>query len=639
MASYAIHTAGELNPHLEREWLLTNGAGAFAMGSILGCNTRRYHGLLCAATLGPLGRIMTLNRVAEQIEIDGLPSPIDLSANCFGSSVFPQGYAHLERFEKTDVVAWTYIAHGVQVRKELQLLWMKNTIALRYTIDPGAHRKLVVRLRPFVSMRDFHAVCRRADGELEVTAANQQARVKRGGHEVTIRADRGKFVHELDWWYEHTYPIETRRGLPDREDLFTPGSFVIEITEPTTITLHAGTDLKPEIDWDAELKRRASSNRIKPAPTPVQQQLFEAAGDFIVARSRADGSAGATILAGYPWFADWGRDTMISLPGLLLTTGRFDQAGQVLSVFAGVVSEGMIPNLFDDYTNEPHYNTVDASLWFVHACHEYLRITKDRDTFETQLLPACRQIVAGYRKGTRFDIRMDDDGLIRAGDHTTQLTWMDAKCGDTVFTPREGKAVEINALWYNALRLLGENELADRVKESFVKAFWISPFRGLADVLHDDGTRDSSIRPNQIFATSLPHSPLSAEQSRAVLEVVRRELLTPVGLRTLSVNDPKYQPSYLGNQFDRDKAYHNGTIWPWLIGHFLEGYLKAHDRSPEARRQAREWLSPLIREMQTNGCVGSIAEIYEAATQRPDGCPAQAWSVAEVLRLAVELEM
>jgi glycogen debranching enzyme len=364
-----------------------------------------------------------------------------------------------------------------------------------------------------------------------------------------------------------------------------------------------------------------------------------AAADFVVARRQPDGSMGVSIIAGYPWFADWGRDPMISLPGLLLTTGRFNEARQVLCTYAQYVSEGMIPNRFDDYSNEPHYNTVDASLWFIHAAFAYLRVSGDAETFNARLLEACRAIISGYKAGTRYKIHMDpEDGLISAGDESTQLTWMDAKCGGVVFTPRHGKAVEINALWYNALRLVGENELADRVRESFVKTFWRNPFRGLWDVV-DKGHRDGAIRPNQIFAVSLPHSALDHDQQRAVVEVVRRELLTPYGLRTLARNEAGYIGHYIGSPMQRDRAYHNGTVWPWLIGPFLDAYLRTHEYSADALRQARVWLTPLIDHMKL-GCVGQISECCEGdEPHRPVACPAQAWSVAEVLRLAAELGM
>jgi predicted glycogen debranching enzyme len=369
--------------------------------------------------------------------------------------------------------------------------------------------------------------------------------------------------------------------------------------------------------------------------THATKRLIRAANDFIVSRKNPDGSTGSTVIAGYPWFADWGRDTMISLPGLFLTTGRLKEARDVLTLFGSYVSQGMIPNKFDDYTNEPSYNTVDASLWFIHACFEYLKASNDSDTFERNLLPACKAIIEGYSRGTRYGIKMDPaDGLITQGDATTQLTWMDAKCNGVAFTPRHGKAVEINALWYNALKLLKDEQLAAKVKQSFGKAFWISPFRGLCDVVNGS-QKDQKIRPNQIFAVSLPHSALSDEQQAAVVEVVRRELLTPYGLRTLSASDPLYRQTYTGDQFTRDGAYHNGTIWPWLIGPFLEAYLKVNKHSDAARAQAKAWLGPLIEAMGKHGCIGQISEIYEAQPpHRPVGCCAQAWSVAEALRIA-----
>jgi len=543
---------------------------------------------------------------------------------------------------------------GVRVVKELQLLWMQNVTAVRYTVQPPDGRTMELSLLPFVSLRDFHGIRRAGDIHFDVNARERQVQVSVHSHRHSthVWSDGSRFVNQGDWWYGHKYPIETDRGLDDTEDLYTPGRFMAEVSGPTTVTLWAGIE-PGEYDWDEELRRRREATAVatRAATSPAMKKLSRAANDFVVFRRNPDGEPGTSVIAGYPWFADWGRDTFISLPGLLLTTKRFAQARQVLSVFARYVSEGMIPNRFDDYNNDPHYNTVDASLWFIHAAHEYARLSGEADTYESILLPACRQIVHGYRQGTRFGIRMDErDGLITQGDEHTQLTWMDAKCGGVAFTPRQGKPVEINALWYNALRLMGENELADRVQASFPAAFWISPFRGLADVVSDAGPatpggrmnyhRDTSLRPNQIFAASLPHSPLSRDQQRAVVEVVRRELLTPFGLRTLARGDPKYNPKYCGPQPARDAAYHNGAIWPWLIGGFLDAYLKVNDHSAAAVEQAREWLRPLLDHLEHTGSIGQIAEIFEAEEpHRPVGCPAQAWSVAEVLRLAVELGM
>lgn len=666
MALFSIDTNGQLEPHIGQEWLLTNGLGSFASSTVVGCNTRRYHGLLCAATLPPVGRIMALNRIGEILCLDGdTDRLLELSINQFRQRIHPRGDRYLRRFELNDVARWEFDVEGVRVVKELQLTWMRNVAVVRYTIDPGGRRQMQFSLLPFVSLRDFHTERHAAGSNFQVRYDGLQAAVTEGKNAVHVCADAGSLRPASDWWYGHVYPIETERGLDDTEDLFNPGRFVLESDGEVSITLWASMEPNSKPDWEGELKRRreavaaASAWEGEPpggpragAPrlggslalpheseSPTIRKLARAANDFVVYRKAPDGSDGTTIIAGYPWFADWGRDTMISLPGLLLVPGRFRQARQVLSLFAKYVSEGMIPNVFDDYTNEPHYNTVDASLWFIHAAFEYRRTSGDEAAFTSVLLPACRAILDGYRNGTRFHIKMDEaDGLITQGDATTQLTWMDAKYEKTVFTPRQGKAVEINALWYHALVLLGENELAKKAADSFRRTFWISPFRGLCDVV--DGTRrDASIRPNQIFAVSLPNSPLNDDQQRAVVEVVRRELLTPMGLRTLSPADPNYHGRYRGPQKQRDEAYHNGTVWPWLIGPFLDAYLKVNRRSSESLEQARSWLRPLIDQM-NEYCIGQIHEICEGdPPHRPVGCFAQAWSVAEVIRLAVELGM
>lgn len=644
MPLYTIHTHGQLHPAFEQEWLLTNGKGAYSASTVSGCNTRKYHGLLIAATTPPVGRIMALNRVAEILTFPNHEEQLfELSVNQFGDQFHPRGDQYLSCFETGDTVKWIFNVHSVKIEKELQLIWGENRIALRYTIDPDG-RECEFRLMPFVSLRDFHSV-RKAGVHFDVSSEQRGARVSTGGQTVTIESDNADFVQSQDWWYGHTYAIETYRGQDDSEDLFSPGGFVLRTDKKTTVTFWAFVGEYGPVDWNDALHRRPDpcqpSRSILQCdtPSPAIKRLVHAAGDFVVDRKNPDGSPGRTIIAGYPWFADWGRDTMISLPGLLLVPGRFDDAKNVLQVFAHYTSQGMIPNKFDDYTNQPSYNTVDASLWFIHAVFEYRKRSKDQATFEEHLLPACRQIIDGYRNGTRYHIKMDEaDGLVNQGDENTQLTWMDARTDGISFTPRQGKAVEINALWYHALVLMGEKDLAAKVADNFRKAFWISPFRGLADVVNN-GQQDKSIRPNQIFAVSLPNSPLTPEQQSAVVEVVRRELLTPVGLRSLAPGDPKFHGKYAGPQRQRDEAYHNGTIWAWLIGPFLQAYLNVNKNAPVARKQAIQWLSPLIDHMHTVGCIGQISEIFEADSLCPKGCFAQAWSVAEVLRLAAELEM
>jgi predicted glycogen debranching enzyme len=635
MPLFTIGTYRELQPHDQQEWLLTNGIGGFASSTVVGMNTRRYHGLLVAATTPPVGRILALNRIGEMLNLDGKTDRLlELGVNAFRGSVHPHGEQYLTEFKLDDTARWEFDVEGVSVVKELQLLWNKNITAIRYTVDP-AGRAFKLMLQPFTALRDFHWLRNAGGAQFRTEAAERGVVVGEGPNELTIVADAGKFISDPNWWYGHVYPVDSERGQGDQEDLFTPGTFVIEGNAKTTITLWMALEpIVPGV-WDKPTPRPARMKK-----SPLIEKLSRAANDFVVFRKSPDGKPGTTVIAGYPWFSDWGRDTMISLPGLMLVTGRFKEAREVLCVFAQYVSQGMIPNVFSDYTNEPEYNTVDASLWFVHAAFEYLRLSKDQKTFDEILRPACAAIITGYRGGTRYHIKMDPaDHLIMQGDAHTQLTWMDAKCNDVAFTPRQGKPVEINALWYHALVLMGEKALASQVASSFQTAFFISPFRGLADVL--DGTRrDVAIRPNQIFAVSLPNSPLTFEQQSAVVEVVRRELLTPVGLRTLARSDPGYRGKYTGEQFNRDGAYHNGTVWPWLVGAFLEAYLKVHKKSEASIAQAKEWLAPLIQHMETEGAIGQIAEIFDGdAPHRPVGCPAQAWSVAEVLRLAVELGM
>ncbi|HWE04756.1 MAG TPA: amylo-alpha-1,6-glucosidase [Tepidisphaeraceae bacterium] len=666
MALLSIDTNGQLDPHLKEEWLLTNGLGGYSSSTVVGCNTRRYHGLLCAATNPPVGRVMALTRIAERIylEDDAPDSPHELSVNQFRAGFHPHGWHYLRKFQLDQTARWEYEVEGIQIVKEVQLLWNRNVVGIRYTLESRRPRKLRFALAPFFSLRDFHGMRHSSDTNFEMSAKGRALKVTAYNHAAFLGGDAGSFQTHPDWWYNHYYAIENDRGSEDSEDLYSPGQFVLESESArASITVWASVDERTSFDWDEQLRLRsagAAAARTAPAaanvtdrptlaaasPSIAVARLVRAAGDFIVSRKMPAGGDGSTVIAGYPWFADWGRDTMISLPGLFLVTGRFEQAKQVLSVFAQYCSEGMIPNRFDDYTNEPSYNTVDASLWFIHAVFEYLRYTGDRVTFDALLRPACQSILDGYRKGTRFNIKMDEaDGLISQGDAHTQLTWMDAKTNDVAFTPRQGKAVEINALWYHALKLMGDESLAEKVAASFKRAFWISPHQGLADVVDGSSSqngypyRDLSLRPNQIFAVSLANSPLSEDQRRAVVEVVQRELLTPMGLRTLARGDSRYCPRYSGDQYHRDACYHNGTVWAWPLGGFLSAFLRVNDRSAASIEHARGWLQPLIDQMLTN-CIGQVAEIYEAEEpHRMVGCPAQAWSVAEVLRLAVELGM
>lgn len=649
MLPYSIQTRGQWEPHIHQEWLLTNGLGSFASGTVAGCNTRRYHSLLCASLKPPAERYVLLSRLAEIVTV---PAPTgdataartyELSANQFPNAVHPRGHEHLVSFDLSGETArWTYRVDDVTIEKELLLAWKRNLTAIRYHIRVPAGKRIRLELLPFIAMRDYHACRRGAEANFQIHSWTRHLTITHHHLQLHLCCEAGHWSDQPTWWYDHVYPVEAFRGLDFREDLWNPGRYIVDVSADTTFTVFASAEPFDTPNFDkllaARLEARQEIEKSKPSTlsAPVSR-LWSSAGAYVVDKTLPGGRVGKTVIAGYPWFLDWGRDTMIALPGLLLATRRYADARDVLVSFAEHVSEGMIPNRFDDYTGEPSYNTVDASLWYIHAVYDYLLATHDRETFAQKLRPACEAIVDGYARGTRYGIRMDPaDHLIIQGDPSTQLTWMDAKCDGITFTPRDGKPVEINALWYHALMLLDRKELAGKVRESFRKAFWISPFRGLADVVNDHG-RDCAIRPNQIFAVSLPNSPLQPDQQHAVVEVVRRELLTPFGLRTLAPEDPKYRPRIEGGPMQRDEAYHNGTVWPWLIGGFLEAYLKVNRNSDAAKQQAREWLSPLLEHM-NHGCLGHIAEVFDAdEPRRPAGCCAQAWSVSEVLRLALIL--
>jgi predicted glycogen debranching enzyme len=476
-----------------------------------------------------------------------------------------------------------------------------------------------------------------------------------------METDAGRFVAQPDWWRNFHYRVEADRQQDHVESLFNPGWFhwdvdLAEHTKSKPATLQLAFGIEP-IDWqtiNAEDPRPAHLSRLighvegklklpaRPAKRKEDvRKLVAATDDFVVDRT-VDGEPSTTILAGYPWFGDWGRDTMIALPGCLLVTGRHDEARATLRTFAAHVKDGLIPNRFDDYGGDPCYNTVGAPLWFVDAAMAYHDATGDDDTWQRDLMPACQQIVDRYATGTHYRIFMDRDGLISAGSPDTQLTWMDAMRDGVVFTPRYGKTVEVNGLWYNALLGLASRvndagaqryrQLADRVRQSFMPTFWSDERGWLADHITTDGHTDWSLRPNQCIAAALPHSPIPAAKAKIMLKHVRDKLLTPMGMRTLPTDDPDYHGRHEGSMFERDKAYHQGTVWTWPTGPFVEAYLRAHSFSAAARKEAVKMLQPMLDEVSRHS-LGSLHEIFDAdPPHAPQGCPAQAWSVSEVLR-------
>jgi predicted glycogen debranching enzyme len=690
---------------LDQEWLITNGTGAYAMGTPCGVNTRPYHGLLIAATRPPVGRVLVLNQMLEQLVLAPVSAGagsgrgagkgrsakaaasgqmLELSTLLFldekGRQVTaPNGYRLLNQFEKGLHAAWHYRQGEVTVTRELYLHWKEQSATLRYLVSVPAPANLadgapaaVLRLSPMVTLRDFHAILRKDSASA--------FRVEPRGGQVTIRRDKlaatfacaGKWSEASKaWWYGAYYPAAAERGQDSKEDYFVPGSFEVAIPagekQPfeVTLTVALGERAADNQAWAsqeraehlrpivAHLSAAGADSAGEPwhaALVPALAKHLAIASDDFVADRTVRRLPLTTILAGYPWFADWGRDTFIALPGLLLETGRFEEARLALQAYTESIRDGLVPNRFDDYDSEAaHYNTVDASLWYIRAALMYVEETGDRDCWEDWLGDSCRKIMDAYIRGTQFGIRMAGDGLITAGSAGTQLTWMDAACGGTVFTPRHGKAVEVNALWYYALVTMAEMgkaelpaltehylKLADRIKRSFGKMFWDEKLGYLRDHLWTDDQGgehpDLTLRPNQVLALSLPVSPLPRTKQVQVLEVLRRRLLTPYGLRTLAQGDPNYHGRYTGGPFQRDQAYHQGTVWCWLIGPYVEAVLRCGDFSPEARREARDVLTPLVGELEGHG-LGQLHEICEAdPPHRAVGCMAQAWSVGELLR-------
>ena len=641
------------------EWLLSNERGSYCSGTLAGCHTRRYHGLLVASLHPPVERYVTLSNVLEKVIIGS--EEFELATFEFADRLHPQGYRYLKWFKQDVGVHFGYDLGAVQVVKSIHLAYDGDIVAVTYDLT-GAPCEAELSLMPLMALRDFHSLQSSATS-LALEEDNSVVTV-RGldphGPAVHMVCREGQFEKGSDWWYSMHYRRESLRGQHDYEDVWVPGGFQVQVQCPGRVTLVAqatgGLERPGPLDVDVEelvgglCQRREKLTAQAKAADESERLLVRAADQFVVRRQMSDGKESASILAGYHWFADWGRDTFIALPGLLLSTGRAEEARQVLSTFGAVVSEGMIPNRFDDYGGEPHYNSVDASLWYINAAYQYLLTTEDRDTFVGELRPVIAEIIGGYQKGTRFNIHADADGLIVAGDENTQLTWMDAKCNDVAFTPRSGKAVEINALWYNALCIMAET--AEDAKErrsyaargkkvgaSFMELFWNIKYEFLNDCVSLDGTIDATLRPNQVFAISLPFSCVDLDKQHAIVHAVRDNLVTPYGLRSLSPRDGRYQGRYGGDQFQRDSAYHQGTVWAYLIGPFVEAFLKAHDYSGSARHMGREMIQPLLDHIEENGCTGSVSEIFDGNwPHRPKGCIAQAWSVAELLRVKKLLE-
>ncbi len=636
-------------PEWSREWLVSNGLGGFASGTVAGAVARRYHAFLCAAPNGPQERFVLVTKIEETLEIGD--ESFELGANFWANSCSPRGDLLIESFSLDPFPRWIYRVGTRNGPVRLQkTVWMpdeRNASVARYELLSGEAPHVSVRVRPFLAPRDYHS-SQHENADFNTGFAQENGTVSFQPYASLPAihfALNGEFCPDGSWYFGFEWPLERERGLDSSEDAYSPGYFslLLEGDKPAHFSASVGEESLNELGETLEPARGRRANLIERSEWGnTENRLKLAADQFLV--KRTDGFY--TVLAGYPWFTDWGRDTMIALPGLCLNTGRFEVAASILKAFAGAMDKGMIPNRFPEGNETPDYNTVDATLWMFHAVAAYARASGDFDTVKS-LYPKLVESIEWHLAGTRYNIKADDDdGLLCAGDAHTQLTWMDAKIGDTAFTPRWGKAVEIQALWHGALfetagfarRFDDKNtagictEWARKVAGSFADSFWNSEEGCLFDCINADG-RDGAVRPNQIFAVSLPHRLLSSAQETSVVAAVAADLLTPHGLRSLSPRDSRYRGVYKGDQWARDSAYHQGTVWAWPVGGFLEAYLRVKGASVEAKSQVRAWLSPLIAHLDEAG-LGTISEIFDGdSPNSPRGCFAQAWSVSEVLRL------
>lgn len=637
-----------------REWLVTNGLGGFAAGTLAGARTRRYHGLLIASLKPPVDRVVTLAKL--DVRACYARRNYALSSNEYGDgTVDPRGHELIEAFHLDgSMPVWTYALGDALLQQRIWMAHGSNTTYVRFELVRATAR-VALELVPLCTYRDYHSQWR-GGGDFAVTASGAGCSIRAHDQAAVYRlaVDRGEFQAQSAWYWNFRHRAESARGLDDREDLFRPGVFRLSLEAGESATLAVTTEAAqplagaPALEQERARQRALLSGVDASAPEWIRS-LHLAADQFLVRRGTRDAGAGTTVIAGYPWFSDWGRDTMIALPGLTLATRRFAEAGAILRTFAAHVSQGMLPNRFPDAGEAPEYNTVDATLWYFHAIHAYATASGDTQ-LGRELYPVLKEIIDWHRRGTRYSIHVDErDALLYAGEPGVQLTWMDAKLGDWVVTPRIGKPVEINALWYNALAVMAElarelgdsaaardyTQAAERTRASLNKLFIHQDGGYLYDVIDTpEGERnghgyrvDPSVRPNQIFAVSLPHSALQGAPARAVVDTCARELWTPVGLRSLAIQDPAYAGRYGGDPHHRDGSYHQGTVWSWLLGPFARAHLRAYGDP----LRARSYLEGIVAHL-PDACIGSVSEVFDGdAPHAPEGCFAQAWSVAEVL--------
>lgn len=627
---------------IDLEWIETNGLGGYASSTVTGANTRRYHGLLVSPG-ERLERFVLLSKLEEFLITRG--ARYDLSCNQYRETIHPGGHLLLSGFDRYPFPTFTYDFDGTRLKKEIFMSHGEETTVILYTLlTPGVAK---LHIRPLIAFRDYHSLTRE-NPVLNHTAMVKPGRVSiqpyPGMPTLVFHMGDGSFVGPAYWYRDFFYCREHERGLEDIEDLFSFGEFILRLTpsHPAALVVTSGEKepKAPQKIRQQEIRRREGLLSFLPVRDSVTESLALSADQFII-RER---TGRTTILAGYPWFTDWGRDTMISLHGLTLCTGRHKEAREILTSYSRLIQDGLIPNRIIEGTGGSEYHTMDASLLYLDALDRYITFTRDLDLLK-DLFPPLEEMVRSYRRGTRFGIGMDPgDKLLRGGRAGLQLTWMDAKIGNWVVTPRMGKPVEINALWHHALRrmaawseILGLQRdydiLAEDVRENFNRRFWYPEGGFLYDVIDTENGPDPSLRPNQMMAVSLNSTLLDQERATRVVELVREKLLTPVGLRSLSPDHPSYRKTYEGSPWERDSAYHQGTVWAWWIGPYVDACLKVG-----LTQAGMDILHPLLAQLRVYG-LGTIGEIFDGSPpHRPKGCPAQAWSVAEVLRAYLALK-
>jgi predicted glycogen debranching enzyme len=631
---------------LNAEWLEADGLGGFASGTVSGIRTRRYHALLLTATTPPAGRMVLVNGLDAWVETPG--GTFAISSQRYGPDVIhPDGASRIEAFEYEPWPRWRYKINGdLTVEQELFVPKGESAVFISWrVVTRNADARIKLNVRPFFSGRDFHST-HHENGSFKFIGEQNDERITFRSYDdvpPVIAYSNGRYIHQPTWYRNFLYSEELARGLDAAEDLAAPGLFEFSLSEKPAVLMlaaegHAITDIESIEARHAQVRTIEQARR-----NYFSSPLERAADAYLVKRGK-----GKTLIAGYPWFGDWGRDTFIALRGLVVATGRLEDARDILLQWAGTVSEGMLPNRFPDQGEQPEFNSVDASLWYIIAVNDYLLAAKKQPTLtedchRKKLGAAIEAILAGYNEGTRFGIRADRDGLLSAGQDGQQLTWMDARVDGREITPRIGKPVEIQTLWLNALAVGATfsrrwETLFEKGCAAFETKSWNEHAEYLADVIdcdHQPGVMDLTFRPNQIFAIGgLPLMLLSKCKARRVVDAVEMLLLTPLGLRSLAPSEPGYAPRYEGDSRARDSVYHQGTVWPWLIGPFVEAWVRVHGANAAARKKARARFLPSLHEHLNHAGLGHVSEICDAeAAHTPRGCPFQAWSLGELLRL------